>query len=101
MFIWSEVSILLVPGAASTRIPLDFSHAPILLLWPLTNATLGGGPVGRQRMELVLAVAATVANARLELDEPLVHGLQESRVHLLHNVLQLVGVRGQVVHLHE
>lgn len=39
-----------------------------------------------------LDVAAAVALAGLELDEPLVHRLQDGRVRLLHHVLQLVGV---------
>lgn len=44
-------------------------------------------------------VAAVVGDTRLQLYEPLVHRLQDVGVHLLHDVLQLVGVRGQVVHL--
>lgn len=41
---------------------------------------------------VLLDVPAAVAFTRLQLDEPLVHGLQDGRVHLLHDVLQLVGV---------
>lgn len=48
-----------------------------------------------------LDVAAAVALAGLELDEPLVHRLQDGRVRLLHHVLQLVGVRRQVVHFYK
>lgn len=39
-----------------------------------------------------LDVAAAVTLARLELYESLVHRLQDGGVHLLHDVLQLIGV---------
>lgn len=37
-------------------------------------------------------VTATAPHTRLELNEPLVHGLQQGWVHLLHYVFQLVRV---------
>lgn len=56
-------------------------------------------------MELVasssLDVTAAVARTGLELYEPLVHRLQDGRIHRLHDVLQLVGVRRQVVHFYK
>lgn len=48
-----------------------------------------------------LDVAAAFALAGLELYEPLVHHLQDGRIHFLHDVLQLVGVRFQVVHFYK
>lgn len=54
-----------------------------------------------QFVQFCLNVPAGFALAGLELDEPLVHRLQDGRVHLLHDVLQLVGVCLQVVDLHK
>lgn len=54
-----------------------------------------------QFVQSCLNVPAGFALAGLELDEPLVHRLQDGRVHLLHDVLQLVGVCLQVVDLHK
>lgn len=48
-----------------------------------------------------LDAAAAVALAGLQHYEPLVHHLQDGRIHFLHDVLQLVGVRFQVVHFYK
>lgn len=63
------------------------THHP-LWLWSLTVFRL-------------LNVPAAVTLTGLELYEPLVHRLQDGRIHLLHNVFQLVGIWLQVVDLHE
>lgn len=55
----------------------------------------------RPGVSSLLDVTAAVAHTGLELYEPLVHRLQDGRVHLLHDVLQLVGVRRQVIHFYE
>lgn len=49
----------------------------------------------------LLDVTAAVTHAGLELYEPLVHRLQDGWIHLLHDVLQLVGVGRQVVHFYK
>lgn len=49
----------------------------------------------------LLDVTTAVPHAGLQFYEPLVHVLQNWRIHLLHNVLQLVWVWRQVVHLYE
>lgn len=49
----------------------------------------------------LLDVTAAGALTGLELYEPLVHRLQDGWIHLLHNVLQLVRVRRQVIHFYE
>lgn len=49
----------------------------------------------------LLDVPAAGALTGLELYEPLVHRLQDGRIHVLHDVLQLVRVRRQVIHFYE
>lgn len=65
------------------------STASMKSLWQLPEASS------------LLDVTAAVTLARLELYEPLVHRLQDGWIHLLHDVLQLVGVFRQVVHFYK
>ncbi len=54
-----------------------------------------------QGSTVLLDVSTAVPRAGLQLDQPLVHDLQKRWIDLLHDVLQLMGIRCQVVHLYE